>query len=178
MKKNWYIVYTKAKCEKKVSSILTKKRIKNFCPIYCRQLNQHGSMQPVYEPLFCCYVFVYIEEKQIDLVKQITNVINLVYWKGQPAIVRNEEIKEIREFIAAHQNIKLESSKINLNTTASVVDRPAYAIDGNVVTVKNRFIKVNLPSLGFTMVAEVKEKGVMGREIEIEFEVTFDKKRF
>ena len=168
MTKNWYIVFTKEKCEKKVSSVLTKKRIKNFCPVYCRQINQRSRIKLIYEPLFPSYVFVYMYENQINSVKEMTNVVNLVYWKDTPVIVQHDEIKEIREFVSAHQNIKLERSSISLNTEASVVDRPAYAIDGNVVTVKNRFIKVNLPSLGFTMVAEVGEKGVIGREIGVE----------
>ena len=165
MTKNWYIVFTKEKCEKKVSSVLTRKRIKNFCPIHRGQITQRSRVKYIYEPLFHSYVFVYMHEDQTEAVKQISSVINFVYWKDMPAIVRNDEIKEIREFVSAHQNIKLEGSSINLNTEASVVDRPAYAIDGNVVTIKNKFIKVNLPSLGFTMVAEVEEKGVMEREV-------------
>ena len=38
MKKNWYAVYTKSRCEKKVSASLTKKKIENYCP-----LNRVGS---------------------------------------------------------------------------------------------------------------------------------------
>jgi transcription antitermination factor NusG len=163
MNKKWYIVFTKEKCEKKVSSVLTKKRIKNFCPVHCKQINQRGRIKLIYEPLFPSYVFVFIHEGQIDSIKEITNVVNLVYWKDTPVIVEHDEIKEIREFVSAHQNIKLERSSIGLNTEASVEDRPPYVINGNVVTVKNRFIKINLPSLGFTMVAEVEEKGLMGR---------------
>lgn len=165
MKKNWHIVFTKMQCEKKVSSLLTRKRIKNFCPIQCRQIRQRYKVGYIYEPLFSSYVFVYMQEDQADSVREITNVVNLVYWKDTPAIVHNDEIKEIREFVSAHQNIKLERIRIDLNSKTSVVDRPGYAMEGNVVTVKNRFIKVNLPSLGFTMVAKMKEKGVMGRGV-------------
>jgi transcription antitermination factor NusG len=106
-----------------------------------------------------------MHENQTDSVKKISNVINFVYWKDTPIIVQHDEIKAIKEFLSTHLNIKLERSQINSNSKASVIDRPAYSIDGNVVTVKNKFIKVNLPSLGFIMVAEVEEKGgVMGSE--------------
>ena len=152
IKKNWYIVLTKEKCEKKVSTILTKKRIKNFCPVHYRQISQLSRVKYIYEPLFPSYVFAYMREDQIDSVKEVINVVNFVYWKNKLAIVQYDEIKEIREFVSAHQNIKLERSMISLNTKASVVDRPAYSIDGNVVKIKNRLIKVNLPSLGYTMV--------------------------
>ncbi|HEY5369708.1 MAG TPA: UpxY family transcription antiterminator [Hanamia sp.] len=165
MQKNWYIVYTKAKCEKKVAALLAKKKIKNFCPVHCRQINQFSRMKLVYEPLFSSYVFVYMQESKINVLKQLSNVVNLVYWKGQPAIIQNEEIEEIREFVAEHENIRLERSGVNVNSLASVVDRPSYAMDGNVVMIKNKFIKVNLPSLGYMMVAEMEGDGVMGREI-------------
>src|SRR5665647_3782543 len=165
MQKNWYIVYTKAKCEKKVSILLTKKKIKNFCPVHCRQINQFSRMKRVYEPLFSCYVFVYMDESEIILVKQLNHVVNLVYWKGEPAIIQNEEIEEIREFVTHHQNIRLERSGVNVNSLASVIDRPSYAVDGNVVMIKNKFIKVDLPSLGYRLVAEMEGEGVMGREM-------------
>ena len=111
MQKHWHILYTKAKCEKKVSGILTKKKIKNFCPVNCRYINGNSRVKLVYEPLFSCYVFAYIDETEINLVKQLHDVINLVYWKGQAAIVQNEEIKAIRDFVSHHQNIKLERSR-------------------------------------------------------------------
>ena len=156
MQKHWYIVYTKAKCEKKVSGLLTKKKIKNFCPVHCRQINQFSRMKLVYEPLFSSYVFVYIHASEINQVKQLNHVVNLVYWKGEPAIIQNEEIEEIREFVKLHQNIRLERSRVNLNSMTSVLERPSYAIDGNVIMIKNKFIKVNVPSLGCVMVAEME----------------------
>lgn len=164
MQKNWHILYTKAKCEKKVSSLLTKKKIKNFCPIHCRQIDELRKIRLVYEPLFYSYVFVYIDENEINLVRQLSNVVNLVYWKGQPAIIQNEEIEEMREFVTQHQNIRLERTGVNLSLFLSVLDRPSYTVEGNVVTLKNKFVKVNLPSLGYVMVAEMEGEGVMGRQ--------------
>jgi transcription termination/antitermination protein NusG len=165
MQKNWYIVYTKTKCEKKLGNLLTRKKIKNFCPIHCRQINQFKRMKLVYEPLFSSYVFVHIHKSELNHVKQLNNVVNLVYWKGEPAIIQNEEIEEIKEFVSRHQNIRLERSRVSLNSLASVIERPSYSLDGSVVMVKNKFIKTNLPSLGYVMVAAIEGEGVMGREI-------------
>lgn len=33
MEKHWYVVYTKSNCEKKVSNILSKYNIDNYCPL-------------------------------------------------------------------------------------------------------------------------------------------------
>jgi transcription antitermination factor NusG len=165
MQKHWYILYTKAKCEKKVTGLLTKKKIKNFCPVHCRRINEFRRMKLVYEPLFPSYVFVYIHESAISQVKQLNHVLNVVYWKSEPAIIQDEEIEEIKEFVTHHQNIKLERSRVIVKPMTSVTYRPSYSVDGNVVMIKNKFIKVNLQSLGYIMVAQMEDSGVMGRDI-------------
>ena len=165
MQKHWHILYTKAKCEKKVAALLTKRKIANFCPLHSRQITRFGRAKLAYEPLFSCYVFAYIDYIEIKLVKQLHDVINLVYRKAQPAIVHNEEIEEMREFVSQHQEIRLERSQINVNSLASVIEPPSYSVDGNVVMIKNKFIKVDLPSLGYRLVADMEGEGVMGREM-------------
>ena len=99
------------------------------------------------------------------MIKHIEHVLNMVYWKGCPAIVQNEEIEEIKAFVSNHENIKLERSEINLNSEAFLVDRPTYAIDGNIVMIKNKSIKMTLPSLGYTLIAEMEGEEVIGREV-------------
>ena len=165
MQKHWYIIYTKPKCEKKVAALLTKKKIEAFCPINRKRIRQFQRSKVTYEALFNSYVFAKVFENEINMLKQIENVLNIVYWKGAPAIVQNEEILEIKRFVCDHENIKLERSKVNYNMGASVIDRPAFTIDGNVVMIKNKSLKINLPSLGFTMVAEMEGEDVIGREV-------------
>lgn len=165
MQKNWYLIYTKPKCEKKVASILTKRKIENFCPQNRKQIKQLRKSKMVYEPLFSSYVFVNTEENNIVNIGQTENVLSLVYWKGKPAIIKNEEIEIIRDFISDHEDIKLEKTKVNLNEDARILNRPAYVMDGNILTLKNKSIKVNLPSLGFNLVADLEGEKVLGREI-------------
>ena len=128
-------------------------------------------MKLVYEPLFSSYVFIQVHESELNQVKHLNNVVNLVYWKGQPAIIQNDQIEEMKEFVRHHQNIQLERTKINLDSLASVIDRPSYELDGNVIMIKNKSIKVKLPSLGYVMVAEMKGKEVIGRSIGVKEEV-------
>ena len=165
MQKNWYAVYTKPKCEKKVAALLTKKKIENFCPLNCKQIRHSRKSKLLYEPLFSSYVFANIGESDVSLFKQVENVVSLLYWKGRPAIIKNEEIEAIKEFTTDHQDIKLERAKVNVNDEARNVDDSSYTMDGKILMIKNRSVKVNLPSLGFTMIAEMEVESIMGREI-------------
>ncbi len=165
MQENWYIVYTKPKCEKKIAVLLTKRKIENFCPLNCKELKNSRKSKLHYEPLFDSYVFVRVEESKLFSLRQVENVLNLVYWKGSPATVKDEEIEAIREFTSYHQNIKLERINVNENWEPRNIDVPYYSIDGKILMIKNRAFCVGLPSLGFKMIAEVESEDVIGREI-------------
>ena len=166
MQKNWYLVYTKPKCEKKVAALLTKRKIENFCPQNRTQVKHIRKSKLVDRPLFSSYVFVQITEEQIPLIRQFENVLNLVYWKGQPAIVKEEEIDIIKDFISNYHDIRLEKTTVEQNEEARIIDRPGYVMDGNLLTLKNKSIKVNLPSLGYKLIAEIdREENIIGRQV-------------
>lgn len=167
MQKNWYAVYTKPHCEKKVAISFTKKKIENFCPLNCIKIQSFRRNKILQEPLFKSYVFVNITEKETSLLKQVDGVISLLYWMGKPAIIREDEIEVIKEFINDHQNIELERTQVNTSDIARIVDGPSYSMEGKVFALKNKIVKVSLPSLGYIMVAKMEEESIFGKETTI-----------
>ncbi len=166
MQKNWYLIYTKPKCEKKVASLLSKRKIENFCPQNRTQVKKIRKNIMVAKPLFSSYVFVRVEEEKVSSLRQVENALNLVYWKGQPAIIKDEEIAIIKSFINDHQDIRLEKTPVDKSDIARIIDRPGFTVDGNLLTLKNTFIKINLPSLGYTLIAELnRENEIIGRQL-------------
>jgi len=166
MQKNWYIIYTKPKCEKKVAALLTKRKVENFCPINCKEIKSSRRGKLLYEPLFDSYVFAHVGEKDVvEVVRQTDHIIGLVYWKGAPAIVNDDDINIIKDFTDDYQNIKLVRNQVNVNDMAGIIDGPSYSLDGKVLTVKNRSVKMNLPSLGFIMIAELETESIIYSEV-------------
>ncbi len=157
--KKWYAVYTKPRWEKKVAEGLSKRRIDNFCPLAktVRQWSDRRKM--VLEPLFTSYVFVYASEAEHLSIKQTDGILNLVYWLGSPAVIRDEEIDAIKDFIQEHHNVHLEKTTVNISDRVRITDGVLIHREGDVLEVKNKTVKLYLPSLGYTMIAEVaKEK--------------------
>jgi transcription antitermination factor NusG len=165
MQKNWYIIYTKTKCEKKVATILTKKGIENYFPLNCKEIKSFRKTKIHREPLFSAYVFAYISENEMEKAMEIDGVVNFVYWRGAPAIVQEDEIDAIRNFTTNHHDIRLEKAQINQEKPIKVADGLRYSMDGNILTIKNQSAKVNLPSIGFTMIAHVDSESMLGREV-------------
>ena len=98
MEKNWYVLYTKSGCEKKVSALLSKRKIVNYCPYnkIVRHLIDRDKI--IKEPLFVSNVFVKASEIDIYKIKKSSqDIINFVYWIGKPAVVQDEEIENIKE---------------------------------------------------------------------------------
>jgi transcription antitermination factor NusG len=166
MQKNWYVIYTKPQSEKKVASFLTKRKIENFIPLVCAETQKTWRNKAVYKPLFKTYVFVYTTEHEATaLLKNADGAISLLYWLGKPAVINNTEVNAIREFTDGYQNINLEKLSVNATGIERNIQHSTYEIDGNVLlAVKNKTIKINLPSLGYAMIATLKEDSVFGRE--------------
>lgn len=159
MQKNWYAVYTKPHCERKVSLSLSKKNIENFCPLNHKKSRQYFLNKSLAEPVFNCYVFVKSTDSEIiQLVKETYGTINVLYWKGKPATIIEEEINAIKEFSGNHREIKVE--KLHSTSRTEETDM-SYLMDGQILLIKNRTMKLNLPSLGLTMVAKLPDEKFM-----------------
>lgn len=159
--KNWYVVYTKPRWEKKVADILARKKIEHYCPLHFVQRQWSDRKKLVAEPLFKSYVFVKAAEQDLLPVRATDGVMNFVYWLGKPAVVREEEINAIREFLADYRNVRLEKTEVSPNDTVRVIGGPLVTQKGQVVSVKNnKTVKVILPSLGYMMYAELEVSNV------------------
>lgn len=158
MEKQWYAVYTKPRWEKKVADGLRRNRFESYCPLnkVVRQWSDRKKM--IEEPLFTSYVFVQLQIKELTEVRKIDGVVNFVYWLGKPAIIRDAEIQDIKDFLNNYQNVRLEKSPVNINDAVQVVNGPLIELQGHVISVNNKTARIAIKSLGLTMVAEIKKE--------------------
>jgi transcription antitermination factor NusG len=160
MNKKWYAVYTKPRWEKKVAELLAKKKIENYCPLNRVRKQWADRKKMVVEPLFSCYVFVHASETELVPVRQTEGVISFVHWLGKPAVVRNEEIEVLKRFLRDYDDVKLEKMRVNINDRVRINSGPLMEMEGDVVEVKSRSIRMSLPSIGYAIIAEVKTSEV------------------
>lgn len=156
MEKKWFAVYTRPRWEKKVSELLTKRKIENYCPLNKVKRQWSDRKKIVQEPLFTSYVFVRINEMQQSEVKAIDGIVNMVYWLGKPAVIRDIEIEMIKRFLEEHVNVQIEKTAVNVNDIVRVISGPLIDNEGQIRAVSNKSVKLTLPSLGYMMMAEVE----------------------
>ncbi len=158
--RHWYAVYTKPRWEKKVAELLTKKNIENYCPLNRVRKQWADRKKTVEEPLFTSYVFVRVTEQEQVQLRNTDGVINLVYWIGKPAIIKNEEIEIIRRFLSEHKHVSLEKTSVKVDDLVQVISGALMNYEGKVASVMTKTVKVLLPSLGYMLLAEVEKINV------------------
>ena len=156
----WFAVYTRPRSEKKVAEILTRRKIENYCPINKIVRQWSDRKKVVHEPLFPSYVFARVSESNVTALKQTNGVINLVYWLGKPAVIRDLEIEAVRKFLSEYSNIKLEKTPVTINDHVRVLSGPLMDLEGKVLSIGSNTVKLALPSLGYMMFAELETSNV------------------
>src|ERR1700687_1235548 len=134
MQKNWYVVYTRPHCEKKVALFLTKRGIENFCPLNYKKSKSLLRRKLLHEPLFKSYIFLMATDDDIiTLSKQISGIISFLYWMGKPATINEDDIYAIKEFTNNHQEIKLEKCHVTLRNDENIIDGISFIMDGKIL---------------------------------------------
>jgi transcription antitermination factor NusG len=160
METNWYAVYTRSRWEKKVSEQLNRLNIENYCPLNRVSRQWSDRKKVVEEPLFTSYVFVKISLRQMSQIRAVFGLVNFVYWLGKPAIIQDSEICLIKDFVSNHFNIKLEKMSVRVHDVVKVLDGPFVEMEGTIISIKKKSVKVLLPSLRFFMTAEIEIENV------------------
>lgn len=146
----WYAVYTRAKCEKKVADLLTRKKVEHYYPV--KPLVRGRKITEV--PLFPSYVFVHIPESRSWVVRETENVVNFVYWLEQPAIIPDHEIALIRHFLRDYEEVSVEHFPIQAGRERT----PSSG--GKIIQLSSSRVKAELSSLGCTLAAHVPSREV------------------
>ena len=157
---HWYALYTQARWEKKVHRLLQEAGFERYCPLNKVQRRWSDRMKTVEEPLFRSYVFVRIAEKQRSDVRAIPGVVNFVYWLGKPAIVRDEEIEEIRRFLDEFTDVEVTriDEKIEPGTRVRIVSGFMMGREAVAIRETNKYVEVYLDSIGFRLRAMVERR--------------------
>jgi len=106
----WFVLYTKPRNEKKVALQLEKMGITVYCPLVTEIHQWSDRKKKVEVPLIKSYLFVQLEEKDREIVFQVPGVVRYVFWLQKPAMVRDQEIDIMKEWLAGEMvDAKVES---------------------------------------------------------------------
>jgi transcription termination/antitermination protein NusG len=149
----WYALYTRPRWEKKVAELLDAKQIENYCPLQKTERNWSDRKKIILEPLFKSYVLVRLAPKAHIPVLQTDGVLGFVTVQSKPAVIRDEEIDIVKQFLKDYEHVQVERIDVNINDEVTIINGPLMQQTGQVQEVNGKMVKVMLPSLGFALVA-------------------------
>jgi transcription antitermination factor NusG len=147
--KKWMVIYVTPRWEKKVYTALTNKSYEVYCPLQ-RTLKQWKDRKKwVEEPLIKGYLFVHVEEaEKWDLLKAVPGILNYVYYSGKPAIVRDQDINNLRLFLNEYEQVAVEHVSFEKEEEVRIqsglfMDQVAIIED-----IKGKYAILKIPTLG------------------------------
>lgn len=143
----WYALYTNPRQEKKVTARLQQLGIEVYCPLIIQVRQWSDRKKKVEVPLLPSYVFVKLEPKEREGVFQVSGVVRYLYWLGQPAIIRDEEIVLMQNWL---QGIitSFEIASIQPGDYYEIPSGPFVGKKGIVEKVNHNQITLVLEQLG------------------------------
>ena len=146
----WFVLYTKPHHEIKVARALEKIGIKSYCPVINKLKQFSDRKKKVTMPLLSSYVLVKIANNDRNKVFGVPGIIRYVYWLGKPAVVRDQEIELMQNYLSGIYN-EILISNIKKGTNYKIPSGPFQGQEGKVVNLFKNKIKLELPSFGILL---------------------------
>jgi transcription antitermination factor NusG len=118
--KNWYVLYTKPRHEKKVVDRLSKAGYTTYCPLYKVKRQWSDRTKVVEEPLFRGYIFIHIQDNKREEVFTFLGTVRYLFWLRKPAVVRPVEIEAIQKWLGHYDHDSLEVEDITPGTLVRI----------------------------------------------------------
>ena len=122
--KNWYVIYTKPRSEKKVAERLRERGFETYCPLVKTIRTWSDRRKKVDVPMFTSYVFVKIVEHERSEILADPGVLNFIFWLGKPAIVREDEIEAIRNIADYSEDVEVSQMKVAKGQVMKISEGP------------------------------------------------------
>lgn len=153
---NWYVICTKPKWEKKVANQLNELGITSYCPLLAETRQWSDRKKIIHLPLFTSYVFVQIEESERARVFRASGTVRYLFWLGKPAIVRDEEIKQIQNWLSKTDTHEVVLTKWQKGDKVILDSGPFAEQPAVVQDVKQNHYILVLESLGCVLKIKTK----------------------
>ena len=145
--KKWFVIYTKANQEIKVSIRLNEMGILCYCPTITIIKQYSDRKKKMLKPLIPSYVFVFIEEEKRNDIFSVFGIVRYMFWLGKPAVVREKEVELMKQYL----NGEFQSVSFT-NFTKGQLHKISQGVFagriGKIVEIQKNKIKLQLESLG------------------------------
>jgi len=157
----WYVLYTKPRNEKKVTRLLQEKGVEVYCPMQEIIRQWSDRKKKIQEPIFRSYLFVKMDDYETESARVLrtAGTVRFLWWLGKPGTVREDEIKQIKDFLNQYRKAEI-SVNITEGQEVAITEGPLKENTGVVLRVKGNIVTLHLKSLGWNITAQVPMQSI------------------
>ena len=134
----WYVLYTKARHEKKVANLLGDRRVNSYLPVYRSARRWQDRQKEIELPLFPGYVFVRIALRSRLQVLTVPGVVRIVTFDGKPVPIADSEVDALRQGLSNARGIK-PHPYLKVGKRVCVRSGPFAGMNGILVRRKQKY---------------------------------------
>ncbi|MCX2574294.1 UpxY family transcription antiterminator [Pedobacter sandarakinus] len=155
-KKNWLVIYTRPRWEKKVDRLLQEQGFESFCPVKQVESQWADRKKMVSLPLFNGYVFIKISERDAYKVRFTLGVLNFINYMGKPAIVRDAEIDQLKHIMDSYSSVEVVSlNEVSRGDRVRIKSGLFHDQEGEVIQIQGKHVLMSFDHLDCALVTKV-----------------------
>ena len=150
-KYKWFTLYTRPRFEKRVEEELTINGYECYLPLHRAPRVWSDRVKLVDMPLFNSYIFVKCFERDIRSLNHIKGVVRVVFYDGKPAVIRQQDIDSIKEFI------ELAAGKVLCTgDNVEILTGSLKSKSGKIIKIKKKILLLHIDQLAATVSVSIE----------------------
>jgi transcriptional antiterminator RfaH len=145
--KQWHVLYTKPRNEKRVVERLSSKGYEVYCPLIKTLRQWSDRKKKVQVPMFPSYIFAYTNEAERTELLMDPGVLNFVFWLGKPAVVRDAEMTAIRNIATSGEDVHVAGGGFEKGQQVTIEEGPFKGLTGKIDKLDGRKVIVFVEQL-------------------------------
>jgi transcription antitermination factor NusG len=160
---NWYAFYTRSRAEKQVLRRLEDQHFEVFLPLMTRIKLWSDRKKKVKVPLIRSYIFVRIGIESMVTVLEVPGIVAVLKYLGQPAIVRDEEIENLKILVngEAEKIEQLDKRPLDSGDPIEVINGPFRGLIAEYTRMQGKYrVIVKIEALGTAMSVDIPRNNI------------------
>lgn len=169
MNKNWYLLATRSRFEKKSNQLLIRDEIETFLPLSRELIQWSDRKKWIEKPLFPGYLFVRFNQKERYQILNTDGVACVVKFENTDYIISDLLIKGIKEYLVNEPKpILISTLGITIGDEITIKNGPFAGIDGVLTQIKGKAkVLITIDVIGQALVIELKGNDIEKKQISV-----------
>ena len=151
--RNWFVIQTKPRNEKKVEKQIIDKGVEVFLPLITSIRYWSDRKKKVQIPMFSGYLFVHAsKDERVLAIKNTIGAIRYLFYEKRPAKLTENEIEGIRLSLIAPERVKVEHSSFCRGDMVMITRGVFKGMKGSVTEIRGNYkLTVNIYELSMSL---------------------------